>query len=74
MCVWEQHWVIHLWYIYVCMLHVQPYDIGNVILPLVVARDLAVVVAVAITRTEREVGIRNEALVIETAAGKGDDE
>ena len=49
-------------------------DIGNVILFLVVARDLAVVVAVAITRTEREVGIRNEALVIETAAGKGDDE
>ena len=49
-------------------------DIGNVILPLVVARDLAVVVAVAITRTEREVGIRIEALVIETAAGKGDDE
>lgn len=52
----------------------KPCDIGYVILPLVVARDLAVVVAVGITRTGREVGIRNEALVIETAAGKGDDE
>ena len=50
----------------------KPTDTEYVILPLVVARDLAVVVAVDIMTTGKEVGIRNEALVIETAAGKGD--
>lgn len=38
-----------------------------------IAKDLAVVVAVAIMRTEREVGIKKEAHAIETAAEKGDD-
>ena len=38
------------------------------------AKDLVVVVAVDITTTGREVGIKSEVLVIETAAGKGDDE